>query len=307
MKILFITSTRIGDAVLSTGVLRALLGKWPESRITIVCGPLARSLFEGVPGLEKIIVLEKKRWKGHWVDLWRKTVHTRWDLVVDLRNSAVSRLIPRRKTRIFVSAHKSGHKVAQNAAVLGKEPPEDPVLWLTETQCRDAERIVPEGGPVLAIGPTANWSGKEWPQDRFIDLIARLTGPFGCLPEARVAVFAAPGEEGPARRVLESVPENRRIDVIARVDPGTAAAVLSKCTLYIGNDSGLMHCAAAVGIPTLGLFGPGLPEVYGPWGAHTDYVRAPGSPMEGLSVETVEEAASALLLQECFQIRRKEA
>jgi hypothetical protein len=95
------------------------------------------------------------------------------------------------------------------------------------------------------------------------------------LPKARVAVFAAPGEEGQAKPVFESIPVERRIDVIAKADPGTAAAALARCALYVGNDSGLMVSAAAAGTPTAGLFGPSWPHLYGPWGDHTFYVRTP--------------------------------
>jgi heptosyltransferase-3 len=92
-----------------------------------------------------------------------------------------------------------------------------------------------------------------------------------------VAVFGAPGEEAAAYEVLNSIPESLRIDAIAKGDPGAAAATISKCAFYIGNDSGLMHCAAAAGVPTLGLFGPSYPHLYRPWGEHAAYISTPES------------------------------
>ena len=71
------------------------------------------------------------------------------------------------------------------------------------------------------------------------------------------------------------MPEDRRVDVIAKTSPGEAAACLSLCDFYIGNDSGLMHCAAAAGVPTFGLFGPSYPHLYAPWGDHCSYARTP--------------------------------
>ena len=123
---------------------------------------------------------------------------------------------------------------------------------------------------------------------------------------ARVAVFAAPGEEEAARKVLASIPKDKAIDVIAKTTPGEAAATLARCNFYLGNDSGLMHCAAACGVPTFGLFGPSYPHIYAPWGEHTDYARTPetfdelidfegydpktcGCLMESLRLEMVEE------------------
>ena len=63
------------------------------------------------------------------------------------------------------------------------------------------------------------------------------------------------------------------IDLVGRPDLLTAAALLSRCDMYIGNDSGLMHIAAASGVPTLGLFGPSKEAHYAPWGERTAVVR----------------------------------
>jgi ADP-heptose:LPS heptosyltransferase len=278
MKILFITSSRIGDAVLSTGLLDYMAQLDPDAKVCVVCGPLAASLFEGYPNLDRVIALKKERHNRHWLRLWRQVAFTRWDMVIDLRNSAVSRLVPA-KVRFIYGTHIDGrlHKVEQCAAVMKLDDSPAPKLWFTAAQAAKTRLWVPDGGPVLALGPAANWPAKTWPADRFIEIMNHVTGSVGILPGARVAVFAAPGEEDVAYKVLNAVPENRRIDVIARGSPGEAAAALARCALYIGNDSGLMHCAAAAGVPTIGLFGPSYPALYRPWGAHADYVATPES------------------------------
>ena len=91
-----------------------------------------------------------------------------------------------------------------------------------------------------------------------------------------------------------------------------AAAALERASLFVGNDSGPMHLAAAAGAPTLGLFGPSRDEVYAPWGDAAAVVRTPescdalrarpdydrragGSLMGSLEVDAVAEAAEALL------------
>jgi len=276
MKILFITSSRIGDAVLSAGLLATIAQSYPDARVTIVCGPLAVSLFEGYPKLEKIIPLKKQKFSRHWVELWKQVAGTRWDMVIDLRNSAVSRLVRAKKRYIFDKHIDSKlHKVQQNAAVMKLADVPAPKLWFSAKQKKEAEALIPSGGPVLGVGPAANWQGKTWPAERFIEIIPFITSSI--LPGARVAVFAAPGEEEIACKVLNSIPADKRIDAIARGDPGTAAAALAKVDFYIGNDSGLMHCAAASGVPTLGLFGPSWPHLYRPWGSMADYISTPES------------------------------
>lgn len=274
-KILFITSTRIGDAVLSTGLLDYMLKNYKDPQFTIVCGNLPSSLFEGVPHLEKLIILKKQKYNRHWFELWKQVSGTKWDVVVDLRNSIVSRLI--RADQKYIHGNQKGHKVVQNAAVMKLNEIPAPVLFLTAVQKQKADQLIPDGGPVLGIGPTANWIGKTWPAENFIDVIKGLTAENGILPHARVAVFAAPGEEKEAYEVLKSVPPEHQIDVIAKGSPGEAAAALAKCAFYIGNDSGLMHCAAAAGIPTVGLFGASYVDIYGPYGAKTIYAHTPES------------------------------
>lgn len=276
MKILFITSTRIGDAVLSTGLLRRMLENHPEAKVTIVCGPLAASLFEGFPNVEEIVSLKKKPYHGHWIELWKRAIGVQWDAVVDLRNSAVSRLI-RTKERYIFGPHinQDLHKVEQAAAVMKLRDIPSPMLYFSEKQRAFAQVLIADGGPVLGVGPSANWIGKTWPTENFIEIVAWLTAPNGVLPGARVAVFAAPGEEDQARPVLESVPPERRIDGIAKGNPGEVAAALARCDLYVGNDSGLMHAAAAANVPTFGVFGPSWPHLYRPWGNHTSYARTP--------------------------------
>lgn len=278
MKVLFITSSRIGDAVLSTGLLHHIAETHPDAKVTVVCGPLAVSLFEGYPKLERIIPLKKQKNNKHWVELWKQVAGTRWDMVVDLRNSAVSRLIWAKKRYIFGRhIHPEVHKVEQNAETMKLPIVPAPKLWFTPAQQAEAERLVPAGKSVIAIGPAANWLAKTWPAERFIDVIKIMTEPGGLFPDARVAVFAAPGEEEVARKVLYSIPTDKQIDGIAKGEPGTAAAAIARCDFYLGNDSGLMHCAAASGVPTLGLFGPSYPHLYGPWGTHADYVSTPES------------------------------
>ena len=308
MNILFITSSRIGDAVLSTGLLDHIARTYPEARVTIVCGPLCVSLFEAYPKLARIIPLKKQRWNGHWIALCKEVAWRRWDMIVDLRNSAVSRLVPARQKFIFGrSIDQSLHKVQQNAAVMGLSDVPAPRLWVTEGQKAAARAYISEGSPVLGVGPTANWRAKTWPAERFVEIVRWMTAAGGVMPGARVAVFAAPGEEKDAYQVLNCVPEGQRIDMIAKVDPGTAAAALGLCDFYIGNDSGLMHCAAAMGVKTLGLFGPSWPQLYRPWVDHAAYVATPENfdeltaykgyeartapcLMESLTVEMVQEA-----------------
>jgi ADP-heptose:LPS heptosyltransferase len=311
VNILFITSTRIGDAVLSTGLLGALSDR-RDARITLACGPAAAALFEEAPGVERVIALAKQPRAGHWRALWRACAGRRWDLLVDLRHSVLSYLLRAPEKRVLRSRPDGRHQVERLAEVLGLEPPPAPRLWIGERHRAEARARLGDGGALLALGPAANWRGKEWPPERFVELARHLTGP-GVLAGARVVLLGAAAEREAGRPLVEGL-AGRVIDLIGEVGLLTAAAVIEQCNLYVGNDSGLMHIAAATGVPTLGLFGPSRDEHYAPWGEATAVVRTPesydeliarpgydhrttASLMGSLAVEAVEAAAVALLTE----------
>jgi len=309
MDILFVTATRIGDAVLSTGLLAYLIERHPGARLTIVAGPAAAPLFAEVPGLERLITVEKRPFQRHWIGLYAALLPRRWDIVVDLRGSALAWLLYAGERRVMAKGAPHEHRVRQLARLFDLSPPPSPRLWLAPANARDAEALIPPGPAVLAIGPAANWRGKQWRAEGFASLAQRLTAAEGILPGARVAVLAAAHERAQAEPVLAAIPSERLIDLVG-VDLMTVAASFRRCALYIGNDSGLMHIAAASGVATLGLFGPSPIDQYAPWGECTATARTTATRemliggnfdhrttdtlMDTLSVDAVEAAARAL-------------
>src|SRR5215469_12831629 len=99
-RILFITNTRIGDAVLSTGLLGLLMDTYPTARITVVVGYLACSLFDAAPGVERVVPLRKQQYNRHWLGLYASLFRS-WDLIVDLRGTATAWLLPTRYRRVL--------------------------------------------------------------------------------------------------------------------------------------------------------------------------------------------------------------
>jgi len=291
MRILFVTSNSLGDAVLSTGLLDHLLRTYPEARITVACGPVAEGVFARMPNRVRTIVVRKRRFSLHWVKLWAAVVPTVWDLVVDIRASALSWLVPARRRAVMVK--RPGHKTAQLAGILGLDVAPLPVAWTGSGDRARATALLPAGHPVIGLGPTANWLPKTWPADRFAALFRALAA--GPLPGAVPAVFAGPGkqEQAMAAPLLAALPA--AIDLCGRLTIPEAAACLARCALYVGNDSGLMHLAAASGTPTLGLFGPTPVAEYAPAGRCAAAVVADGPFMTDLGTEQAFAAAVRLL------------
>lgn len=298
MRILFISATRIGDAVLSTGLLDHLLRTYPQARFTVACGPVAAGVFAHMPQCDRVIRMAKRRADLHWLELWMRTVGTAWDLVVDLRGSALSWLLWARRRAIMRGGRRPGLRIRHLAATLRLDPPPYPVAWTSAADRQRAAALLPSGGPVIGLGPTANWAGKIWPPERFVALFHELAAD---LPGARAAVFAGPGtaEQALAAPVLQALPH--AINLAGALSLPEAAACLSRCGLFVGNDSGLMHLAAATGTPTLGLFGPTSADEYAPSGACAAVVLAAGpagaAPMDRLDVTTAVTAARQLLQQ----------
>ena len=273
MNILFVTSTRIGDAILSTGLLEHLRSQNALINVTIACGPSAAPLFDGFPGLKKIIVLDKMLLSMHWLRLWILTISTNWDIIIDLRNAPITHILRRRK-RFTLSRNKDDkRRVEQISDVLNLKEVAAPRIWANNYHNELAKELLPDGEKILAIGPTANWRAKTWPPEYFAELIERLTGSTGILSNGRILLLGRDEERPMVQRLINSIPSEKLIDLIGRVDLLTAYACLEKSAFYIGNDSGLMHLAASSGIPTLGLFGPTKEELYAPWGENTAVVR----------------------------------
>ncbi|NHN83795.1 glycosyltransferase family 9 protein [Acetobacter musti] len=294
MRILFITATRLGDAVISTGLLERLRHTYPDARFTIACGPVAAGLFQRMPGLDQIIVMTKRRYDLHWFHLWRQCVFTRWDLIVDLRGSGTSFFLRSRRRRIMRGGRRAGSRLAHVGQLFDLVPPPMPTVWMSTEDVAKARTVLGRQ-PVIAFGPTANWSGKVWPADHFIALWDALSK---ARPDIRLAVFYGPGET--ERRMAAPL-----LAIPGVVNAGgcftlaETAAMLSLCTLFVGNDSGLMHLAAAAGTLTLGLFGPSKASEYAPGGRHAEWIAAPGpegeAPIAGLRTEAVADRILGML------------
>jgi lipopolysaccharide heptosyltransferase II len=171
-----------------------------------------------------------------------------------------------------------------------------------------------DGSPLVALHPGASKEARAWHPERFGVLGRRLAEQAG----ARLILLGAAGERPILDRAAAPIPAARRLLPPAELSIKTVGALLERCDLFVGNDSGPMHVAAALGIPTVGIFGPGSPARTAPIGApgrvavigknypcspcRQDFFReCPPSPagkpfcLEEIRVEEVEEASLRLL------------
>jgi ADP-heptose:LPS heptosyltransferase len=118
---------------------------------------------------------------------------------------------------------------------------------------------LPDNG-LIAISPGASNDLKRWPADRFAQLCRFATEELG----VGIVLFCGPGEARVLHDLMDRIQDLPGIEIVQNLHLRRVAALLSHCSLYVGNDSGLMHLAAAVQIPVVALFGPTLPHLYLP-------------------------------------------
>ncbi len=275
MKILFIGNTRLGDAILSTSILNYLDNK--NNKITVICSSLSKEIYSSFTAVEKLIVLKKKKRSLHWLDAYLYLEKARWDLVVDLRNSVLSRLIRKKKIFRYKQRSISRHKVEEYCDLMNLDLMKSLEIPTKEVYKRNIEKIIKNykiNFPILAIAPSTNWQRKNWPLENFSDLIKRLfKKEEKCF--ASIVLLGNKGEKKDCERLKKSLSCFDVYNFAGTFSILEILALLNKCKLYIGNDSGLTHLAATSKSKTLALFGPSRNDIYRPWGENSHFIRTP--------------------------------
>jgi ADP-heptose:LPS heptosyltransferase len=300
-SVLFLAPADLGETVLATGVLAHVLR---EGDALAVSAPAeAKPLFRVVDGVvwlpPRLRLLQC---------LFAAARGKRYDVILDARADFAARFIPARRRVALSPAPILRHRIEDWADAVGAERALAPKLWLDEAARRAAAAIAPTGG-LLVLAPGGVSESKRWPPDRFAAVARRLVS--GPLLGAHIIVLGAAARDAD---ITAAIVRSLDADGIGAQDAGVgvdllaAAALMERATLCIGNDNALAHIAAAVGAPTLTLFGPTDERVRAPWGPRTRTLRgrsfhefaAPaaldaGAAMGDLSIDAVEAAALELL------------
>lgn len=281
--ILYLVEPEAEAAVLSSGVLAYLVRAMPQARFTIVASPQSAPLFINVPGLDRLLILEKE---GHleWIGLWNQLRDTKWGLIVDMRGSAISTRLRRERRAVRGKPEPGLHAVEQAARVLQLDETPAPHLFVSDRDHAVAASLVkPNDKPILAIGPGADWVGKVWPAERYSKIATALTAADGPLADGRLLIVGSEADRELAHTIRLSVPRNRVIEAFGRLTPLQTVAALSHASLYVGADSLWTQLAVASGIPCIGVFGPSDDKAVGPWGGVS--VRGPRSLAEYIALD----------------------
>ena len=274
-KILVFSFSFIGDAVLSTSVIQPLRKHFPDAHITFLVGPRAFDLLATDPNIDATLVYDNRGehagWKGR-LRLIKTLRREKFDLVVNLRDSLMARCIGSKHWGM-IRGDGNRHAVTRYLEVLQRQGVDTtnahPRLELTEAERTTAHDFLMETGLaserlLIGIHPGGNWEYKLWDGKNYADFASILAEK----RNATILLFAGPNERDLQTRVAEmmDVPPI----LVQTDDLRHLAALISACDVYIGNDTGPMHIAAAVGTPVVALFGSTNPIRSGPYGdTHT--------------------------------------
>ena len=287
-RILLISLSNIGDAVMTTPVLQALHAIYPDTKIDIVADRRSSDIFLHCPYRGEIYHKEKQRLLRGSLFLLKRLITRKYGLIVDLRTDGLAYLL-RADTRLtkWQSNAYGPHAVERHFGVISSLHGNNKIpachIWVNEDDKLFAREIL--GGyankRLLGLGPGANWHGKIWPKEKFLALTEHVKDKFD-------AVILLGDDYD--REYSEYISVNSKlacIDLCGRASLLQTAAVLGFMATFIGNDSGLGHIASAAGIPTLTIFGPGKPEQYHPWGENSRWIEGKDKKIENVSVEEV--------------------
>lgn len=282
--ILCILESRPEDAILSSGLLRKLHEEIPQATFTLVGSDASAPLFRDMPNLDDLLVIEGDG-GGERLKLWNRVRSEKWGLVVDLRGTSLSGWLSRRKRaerQPWPKGEPLPHKVIQAAHVLQlQDDPPGPWLYTdADTEAEVDEFLANHSrgeGPILAIGPGADWIGKIWQSERFAKVAGAMLGPDGPMADGRLLIVGTEEDREAAHTIRMTVARERLIEAQGKLDRLQTCALLKRCRFYVGNDSIFTHLAVAAGIPVLGVFGPSDETLEGPWGPGRASVRGPKS------------------------------
>jgi heptosyltransferase-3 len=276
----------MGDAVLMTPALAALRSALPDAELSVVLGEELADLLEGHQHVDRVLPLGRRGLDK--LSLARRLRRIGFDAVINFHGGPTSagltaasgaplrvgrdtyrfrflyNLRVSRPEEVFAdpAAAHTVHTQASLVKALGVPVPNlSPSLRVPGTaRARLTRRLEELGVPpkdYVVIQPTASFPSKQWPAERFGRLGRSLKERTG-----RRVLVSLPGFD--ARNVGDFF--SREFPVVSDLPSGELMALLETASLYVGNDSGPMHVAAALGTPVVGIFGSSDPQRWHPWG-----------------------------------------
>jgi lipopolysaccharide heptosyltransferase II len=289
-SLLLIKPRAIGDVLLATPVIRNLKGHYPKLQIDFLTEQFAADVLIGNPHLREVLTFNKKI--DSTLSIIRRVREKKYDAVIDLFGNPRTALITRfsgAKRRIGFPFRGRAYAYTDHVGPRGGEVhnvdfnldvlrhfhipivstmPEFPISnvhrefasgWLTE------KGIL--GKTLVGINASGGWYTKKWNPQSFAELADRIAIQHQMTP----LFFWGPGEREDVKAIQTMMKTERYL--LPKTSLKEMGAFLESCSYLISNDSGPMHIAASLSVPTLGIFGPTNPHLQGPYGEKHRWVR----------------------------------
>ena len=291
MKIMIRATNWVGDAIMALPALRAVRQRHPDAQISIVARPYVADIYrdqqvcdelipydpngehQGWAGREKlasdlrarkfdVALLLQNAFDAAWL-AWRAQIPQRIGYARDARSILLTKAIPVPKPGEIPPHEKFYYLELLRRAGWLDQTPDEPHITLRVPDAarqRAAQTLLEAGcrphARRIAVGAGASYgSAKCWPPDRFAKALNATSGN----TDADIILFGTPGEL-PVSAAIAAELQRAPINLTGKTSIADLPALLSQCHLFLGNDSGAMHVAAAVGLPVVAVFGPTDPD-----------------------------------------------
>ncbi len=291
MNIMIRATNWVGDGILALPAIRAVRQKFPEARLSIVARPYVAEIYRDQALCDELVLYDPKGSHRSWSSRAKFAKELRakkFDASLLLQNAFdAAWLAWRARIQERIGYARDGRSLLLTKAIAvpkpGEIPPHERFYYLEllrragwieelpdvayiELHIPDARRekaaqILVEAGARpyttrVALGAGASYgSAKCWPPERFADWANR----FQAETDGDVILFATAAEAGVSNAIISGM-KRKPVDLTGKTPIGDLPALLSQCQLFLGNDSGAMHVAAAVGLPVVAIFGPTDPS-----------------------------------------------
>lgn len=298
-RILVVKLDHLGDVLLATPVFSNLRQAYPHAELHALTGEWSRVVLERHPDVTGVVEYNSPAFcrtgqptpLRETFKLYRQLRREKYDLMVELRSDwrtvwfAFLRLTPKRLSRpalqianrLGLAQFSGTHETTRNLDVLNQTGIPTPIRtaifsvtaedkkWASDflsTYQIDGQR------PLIAIHPGSPIERKRWLPERYAEL-----GDWLIAQKRAQILFVGVKDEIPIITEIQRLMRGESINVAGKTTLTQLASILHRCNVFIGNDSGPMHLAAAVGTQTLGLYGPGDPTRFGPAGEKCQTIR----------------------------------
>jgi ADP-heptose:LPS heptosyltransferase len=282
-RFLIVSTTGLGDTLWATPAIRALRYAYPHAYIGALTTPLGKEVFKNNPHLNEVFVLKKPILFSviHLFSILRKkqigttlVFHTSQRIVLPLcafigssqiigsENMSKGLDFILTKTLKRMPTHEIQRRLDLVSLVGAKPVDFHMEVFLDHHDKNSAKKLlgnIPSHIPIIGMHPGAKDKFRQWPPDHFIALAKRLHDHLGCL----IVLTGGASEKKLIQQMAQAAPS--AVSFPEELPIHTLTALIQRLSLFIANDTGPMHLAFAVKTPTVALFCPSDPKLFGPY------------------------------------------